>query len=126
MVRVAGKEKTMLLRLCKSKIHRARVTESNLHYEGSITIDERLMAASGIVPHEMVQVYNIATGARIETYVITGERDSGIICINGAAARHFAPDDLVIIVAFALMTPDESKNFSPRIIRVDTDNRIRT
>ncbi len=114
----------MLLRICKSKIHRATVTESNLHYEGSITIDERLMEASGIVPYEIVQVYNIATGVRIETYVITGEADSGVICINGAAARHFAPGDLVIIVAFALMTPEETRGFLPQIIRVDAQNRI--
>lgn len=114
----------MLLRICKSKIHRATVTESNLHYEGSITIDERLMEASGIVPYEMVQVYNVATGARIETYVITGEADSGVICINGAAARHFAPEDVVIIVGFASMTPEEARVFSPKIIRVDAQNRI--
>lgn len=114
----------MLLRVCKSKIHRARVTESNLHYEGSITIDQRLMEAVDIVPYEMVQVYNIATGARIETYVITGEADSGVVCINGAAARHFAPDDIIIIVAFAFMAPEKARDFNPKIIRVDAHNRI--
>ncbi len=115
----------MLLRICKSKIHRAKVTDANLHYEGSITIDQTLMKASGIEPWEMVQVYNIATGARIETYVITGEPNTGTICINGAAARHFAPDDLVIILAFGLMTPEEARHFEPGIVQVDGDNRIR-
>ncbi|HPQ41670.1 MAG TPA: aspartate 1-decarboxylase [bacterium] len=113
----------MWLRLCKSKIHRATVTDANLHYEGSITIDSRLMAASGIVPNEIVQVYNIATGARIETYVIEGASGSGTICLNGAAARHFAPGDLVIIVAFAYMSPEEAASFSPTIIIVDKNNR---
>lgn len=114
----------MLLRICKSKIHRARVTDADLNYEGSITIDENLIRAAGLLPYEMVQVYNLATGARIETYVITGEADSGTICINGAAARFFAPDDLVIIVAFALMTPEEARSSMPSIIRVDAGNRI--
>lgn len=113
----------MWLRLCKSKIHRATVTDANLHYEGSITIDRRLMDAAGILPNEIVQVYNIATGARIETYVIEGEPNSGTICLNGAAARHFAPDDLVIIVAFAYLTPEEAAAFSPVILLVDENNR---
>ncbi|MBN1879089.1 aspartate 1-decarboxylase [bacterium] len=114
----------MLLRICKSKIHRARVTDANLNYEGSITIDQELIEASGLLPYEMVQVYNLATGARIETYVISGEPGSGTICINGAAARFFAPDDLVIIVAFALMSPSEAESYKPGIIRVDSTNRI--
>ncbi|MBN1295394.1 aspartate 1-decarboxylase [bacterium] len=116
----------MWLRICKSKIHRATVTDANLNYEGSITIDSRLMTAAGLMPFEMVHVYNIATGARIETYVIEGDTDSGIICLNGAAARLFAPGDLIIIVAFALMTPEEVSSFSPKIILVDTANRIRS
>jgi aspartate 1-decarboxylase len=115
----------MLVRICKSKIHRAKVTDANLHYEGSITIDETLMKASGILPWEMVQVYNIATGARIETYVIKGQKDSGTICMNGAAARHFAPDDLVIIVAFGLMAMEDARFFEPQIIQVDNKNHIR-
>jgi len=116
----------MWLRMCKSKIHRATVTDADLNYEGSITIDSTLISASGLRPHEMVQVFNIATGARIETYVIEGEADSGIICLNGAAARHFAPGDLVIIIAVAIMEPEEAESHIPQIILVDDKNKIKS
>ncbi|MCD4655049.1 aspartate 1-decarboxylase [bacterium] len=115
----------MWLRMCKSKIHRAKVTDADLNYEGSITIDSKLIKAAGLIPSEMVQVYNIATGVRIETYIIEGDAESGVICLNGAAARHFAPGDLVIIVAFALMTPEEAQSHQPRIVLVDDQNRIK-
>ena len=116
----------MLLRMCKGKIHRATVTDADLHYEGSITIDKNLLDAAGMMPNEMVQVYNIATGARIETYIIEGEPGSGVICLNGAAARHYAKGDLVIIVAFALMSPEEARAHVPDIILVDEQNRIKS
>lgn len=106
----------MLLSLLKSKIHCARVTEANLHYMGSITIDEALMEASGLVAGEHVHVVNNCNGARIETYVITGPAHSGCICLNGAAARLFQVGDEVIIMAYAQMTPEEAKTFKPQVI----------
>jgi len=116
----------MWLRMCKSKIHRAKVTDADLNYEGSITVDADLIEASNLLPHEIVQVYNIATGARIETYVIEGKPGSGTVCLNGAAARLFAPGDLVIIVAFVLMDPEEAKSHTPQIILVDENNKVRS
>lgn len=116
----------MWLRMCKSKIHRATVTDADLNYEGSITIDSRLIEQAGMLPGEMVQVYNINNGARIETYIIEGEPDTGVICLNGAAARHFAPGDLVIIVAMVYMTPEEARSFKPEVILVDANNRIKS
>lgn len=113
----------MLLRMFKSKIHRATVTDADLNYEGSITIDSALLETAGILPYEMVQVYNISNGARIETYTIEGERDSGVICLNGAAARLFSPADLIIIVAYAMMSPEETKTHTPKVILVDTHNK---
>jgi len=113
----------MRLRLLKSKIHRATVTESNLDYLGSITIDEALMEAVGIVPHELVLVANLANGTRHETYVITGPRDGGVICANGAAARLVSAGDKVIIMAFADLEPEEAAHHQPKIIVVDDHNR---
>jgi aspartate 1-decarboxylase len=113
----------VLLRICKSKIHRATVTDADLNYEGSITIDKSLLEVAGIFPYEMVQVYNVSNGARIETYAIEGEYGSGAVCINGAAARLFTQGDLIIVVAYALMEPDEAKSYLPSIILVDSDNR---
>lgn len=114
----------MFLTMFKSKIHRATVTEANLNYVGSITVDQELLAAAGILPHERVQVVNLNNGARLETYVIRGERGSGTICLNGAAARLVQPGDIVIIIAYALMTPEEASVFQPTIVLVDDHNRI--
>lgn len=114
----------MLLNILKSKIHRVKVTEANLNYIGSITIDEGLMEASGIVNGERVQVVDNTNGERIETYVIQGKRGSGCICINGAAAHKIHVGDTVIIMAYALMTPDEQKDFTPKIIFPQEGNRL--
>jgi len=106
----------MFLNILKSKIHRVQVTEANLEYIGSITIDEAMMEAANIYAGEKVQVVDNTNGARIETYVIAGKRGSGCICINGAAAHLIHIGDTVIIMAYALMTPDEAKNFKPSIV----------
>ena len=114
----------MLITMFKSKIHRATVTEANLNYVGSITIDEALMEASNLLEGEKVQVVNNNNGERLETYVIRGERDSGIICLNGAAARKAQPGDILIIIAYAMMTPGEAKTFKPVTIFPDENNRL--
>lgn len=114
----------MWLTLFKSKIHRATVTEADLQYQGSITIDEALMEAAGLLPHERVQVLNLQTGARLETYIITGARDSGVICLNGPAAHHFSPGDVAIIIAYVTLTPDEARDWQPTVVFVDADNHI--
>ena len=115
----------MLLEILKSKIHRACVTEANLHYIGSITIDEELIEATGLYPNEKVAVVNINNGERIETYVIKGERGSGKIGINGAAAHKFSVGDLVIIMSYAMMTPDEAAQFTPSVVFPDSNtNRL--
>lgn len=106
----------MLLNILKSKIHRVQVTEANLEYIGSITIDEALMEAANIVAGERVQVVDNSNGARLETYVIAGKRGSGCICINGAAAHLVHVGDTVIIMAYAMMTPEEAKAFKPSIV----------
>lgn len=106
----------MLLTILKSKIHRVTVTEANLDYIGSITIDEDLMDGAGIVAGEKVQIVDNTNGARLETYTIPGQRGSGCICINGAAAHLVKPGDLVIIMSYALMTPEEAKGFKPQIV----------
>lgn len=113
----------MLIELLKCKIHRATVTDANLNYEGSITIDRNLMDASGLLLHEKVQVLDIHNGTRFETYVIEGARGSGCICLNGAAARLVQPGDLVIIAAYAQMTPEETRAWEPTVVRVDSANR---
>ncbi|MDZ7332536.1 MAG: aspartate 1-decarboxylase [candidate division KSB1 bacterium] len=114
----------MLINMCKSKIHRATVTDANLNYEGSLTIDSKLMEAADILPFEKVQVLNINTGERAETYVIEGEPGSGTICCNGALARMVQIGDLVIIVAYALMSPEEAKQYVPKIVHVNQSNQI--
>ena len=114
----------MQIEILKSKIHRATVTEANIHYVGSITIDVELMKAANIIEFEKVHVLNINNGERIETYVIKGKRGTGVICLNGAAARKFLPNDLVIIVSYALMDFEEAKNISPCIAFVDSKNRL--
>ena len=114
----------MQIQVLKSKIHRARVTDADINYVGSITIDELLMNASNLIEFEKVQVLNINNGERIETYVIKGEKGSGIICLNGAAARKFLPNDLVIIVSYALMDFEEAKKINPSIAFVDSANKL--
>ncbi len=110
--------------LCHSKIHRATVTDANLNYQGSLTIDQSLMAAAKIQPYEKVQVVNINNGARFETYAIEGAANSGVICANGAAARLVAPGDLVIILAYGLFSEAELVSFKPTFVYVDEANRI--
>jgi len=114
----------MLIKVLRSKIHRARVTETNLQYEGSITIDEDLMDAAGLVEGSAVLVANLANGSRQETYAMKGPRGSGTICLNGASARLAAPGDLVIIMGFAYLEPDELARHKPRKVLVDEQNRI--
>ena len=114
----------MTIKLLKSKIHCATVTEANLQYMGSITIDSKLMEACGLVAHEHVHVVNNNNGERIETYVITGQSGSGCICLNGAAARKFQPGDVVIIMSYADMTPEEAEKWEPKVIFPDENNRV--
>ncbi len=113
----------MILTMCKCKIHRATVTEANLDYVGSITIDETLMKEAGLLEFEQVSVANITTGERFETYVIKGEPDSGVICINGAAAHKAQVGDLVIIIAYAQFEESAAKKYVPRFVFVDSANR---
>ncbi|TVP66827.1 MAG: aspartate 1-decarboxylase [Nitriliruptor sp.] len=110
--------------LMKSKIHRARVTAADLHYVGSITIDEDLMVAADLLPNEKVQVVDIDNGARLETYVIPGAAGSGDMCLNGAAARLVQPGDLVIVVSYAEFEDAEARAFEPTVVMVDDQNRI--
>ncbi|MBW6534344.1 MAG: aspartate 1-decarboxylase [Mariniphaga sp.] len=115
----------MRIEICKSKIHKVTVTEANLQYVGSITIDEDLMEAANLIENEKVQVVNINNGERLETYVIKGERGSGIICLNGPAARKAAVGDVVIIISYASMDFEEAKTFKPSIIFPDVEtNRL--
>ncbi|MBK6345283.1 MAG: aspartate 1-decarboxylase [Bacteroidales bacterium] len=114
----------MMIEVLKSKIHRATITESNLHYIGSIGIDEDLMDAANLIEFEKVQVLNINNGERLETYVIKGERGSGMITLNGAAARKAVAGDLVIIAAFAHMTPEEARSFKPSIVFPGNQNKL--
>lgn len=115
----------MLLNLMKSKIHCATVTEANLAYMGSITIDEALMEAAHILPHERVQVVDNNNGARLETYVIKGARGSGVVCLNGAAARCVQPGDIVIIMSYAMMTEEEARTHTPIVVIADEKNQPR-
>ena len=114
----------MLVTVLKSKIHCARVTEANLNYMGSITIDEDLMDAAGMLEGEQVHIVNNNNGERFITYIIKGERASGCICLNGAAARLVQPDDVVIIMAYAQMTPEEAREFHPTVIFPKPGNRV--
>lgn len=115
----------MFLNLLKGKIHCATVTEANLRYMGSITIDEELMEKAGILPNERVQVVNNNNGERLETYTIPGPRGSGVICLNGAAARCAQPGDVVIIMAYAFFTEAEAKVYKPTVVMVDEQNKVR-
>lgn len=114
----------MTITMLKSKIHRATVTQAELNYVGSITVDEELMEASGIIEYEKVQIADINNGSRFETYVIAGERGSGMICLNGAAARQVSVGDRIIIMCYAQLDSDEAKSHKPKVVFVDSDNRI--
>ena len=114
----------MLRTMCKSKIHRATVTDANLNYVGSITIDQELMEKADILPYEKVQVVNNNNGARLETYVITGERGRGDVCLNGAAARLVQPGDKIIILSYAQYSSEELQDFMPKVVFVDEKNRV--
>ncbi|MCI4668577.1 MAG: aspartate 1-decarboxylase [Bacteroidia bacterium] len=114
----------MLRNMFKSKIHRAKVTEANLNYVGSITIDQDLMEAADMYPGERVQIVNINNGERFETYTIIGERGSGTICLNGAAARKVAVGDRVIVISYALMEEEEARGFQPTVVFPDESNRL--
>jgi len=115
----------MKLSMFKSKLHQMRVTEANLMYEGSITIDEELLEMANLLPYEKVQVVNITNGSRLETYTVPGERGSRICCMNGAAARLTQVDDRVIVMSYAEMDPEEAKSFSPTVVVVDENNNPR-
>lgn len=110
--------------MLKSKIHRARVTETNINYEGSITIDKKLIEEADILPSEQVEVLNLNNGARFTSYAIEGKRDSGEICLNGAAARLAIKGDIVIILTYCQVDDDEARNFIPRLVYVDANNAI--
>ena len=114
----------MVLNMLKGKIHRATVTQAEVDYIGSITIDQDLMDAAGILEYEKVQVADVERGTRLETYVISGEPGSGVICLNGAAAHLVTPGDKVIIMCYAQMTPEEACESKPRVVFVDEDNKI--
>ena len=115
----------MLIEVLKSKIHRVTVTEADLDYIGSIAIDEALMEASGIIENEKVQVLNANNGERLETYVIKGERGSGVICLNGPAARKAAVGDVVVIISYASMDFEEAKTFKPTIVFPNSENKLK-
>ncbi|MBE6086562.1 MAG: aspartate 1-decarboxylase [Clostridium beijerinckii] len=115
----------MILTMLKGKIHRATVTQAELNYVGSITIDKTLMEAAGILENKKVQIVDINNGARLETYVIPGKRDSGVICLNGAAARLVQPGDKVIIIAYAQMNEDEARKYKPSVVFMNDDNTIK-
>lgn len=114
----------MYINVLKSKIHRATVVQAELNYVGSITIDETLMETAGILEYEKVQIVDIDNGSRFETYVIAGEKDSGMICLNGAAARMVQTGDKIIIMCYAQMTPEEHKENKPKVVFVDEKNHI--
>ena len=114
----------MQIQIMKSKIHRVKITQAELHYVGSITIDEDLMDAANLIENEKVQIVNVNNGVRLETYVIKGERGSGQICLNGPAARKAAVGDIVIIISYAGMDFEEAKKFKPVVIFPDDQNRL--
>lgn len=114
----------MLRKMLKSKIHRATVTDANLHYNGSVTIDSALMEAADILDHEQVHIVNVTNGNRLITYAIAGERDSGTLCINGAAARLCHKGDTVIIISYAEMENSDALKFKPKIVKVSQKNKV--
>jgi aspartate 1-decarboxylase len=110
--------------MLRAKIHQATVTDSNILYDGSLTVDERLLNAAGIKPFEQIMASNLNNGERFETYVIPGERDSGVMCLNGPTARKGTKGDIIIIFSYAYYPEDETDNFNPTVIRVDKENKI--
>lgn len=114
----------MLINMFKSKIHRAVVTQADLHYKGSLTLDPDLIEAADMIPYETIHVLNINTGARFTTYIIEGERGSGVCCLNGAAARLGEPGDLIIALTYAQMDAEEAKAWIPKVVHVDENNKI--
>ena len=115
----------MLQTMLKAKIHRATITDANLNYEGSMAVDKNLLDAAGLLPFERIKIYNINNGERFDTYLIEGKAGSGIISLNGAAARKGVVGDLIIIVSYAMYTPEELKSYSPKIIVLNPDNTIK-
>ena len=111
--------------MLKSKIHRATITEANLAYEGSLTVDVDLLREADILPYEMVHIYNISNGERFQTYAIEGEAGSGVMCLNGAAARRGQVGDLIIVTTYSSYTPEELNHHTPKIVMVDSQNRIK-
>ncbi|HOX15788.1 MAG TPA: aspartate 1-decarboxylase [Smithellaceae bacterium] len=118
-------KKAMQRFMMKSKIHRATVTDADLHYEGSISIDEQLLEEANMVPYEKVAIYDIDNGARFSTYIIKGKRNSGTICLNGAAARMVAKGDLIIIATYVMVDDEEAKKWKPKCVLVDAQNKIK-
>lgn len=116
----------MLRKLMKSKLHRATVTRADLHYEGSLGVDEDLMRLAGLLPNEAVHVWNVNNGSRLQTYVVPAPAGSGEICLFGSAARQGQPGDLVIIAAFAWMEDEEARRFRPQVVLLEEGNRVRT
>jgi aspartate 1-decarboxylase len=114
----------MMRTMLKSKIHRATVTQADLHYVGSVTVDEDLLDAADLIPGEQVAIVDVTNGARLETYVIPGERGSGVLGINGAAAHLVHPGDLVILISYGLMDETEAKGYLPTVVHVDAANRV--
>ena len=115
----------MLRTVCRAKLHGATVTEANLQYTGSLTLDAQLMKAADLHPYEQVHLLDVTNGARLVTYCIEGPPDSGTVCVNGAAARRISTGDTIIIIAYAQLTPEELETFAPRIVMLDEHNRIR-
>jgi aspartate 1-decarboxylase len=111
--------------MLKSKLHRATVTDADLHYEGSVTIDENLMKAADLMPYEKVSIYNVSNGERFTTYAIRGRRGSGVICLNGAAARKASKDDVIIIASYVIVDDADVKNWSPKCVLLDQKNKIK-
>jgi aspartate 1-decarboxylase len=114
----------MRRRMFLGKIHRATITHADLDYEGSVTIDANLLDAAGILEHEEVQIWNVTQGTRLATYALEGPRGSGVICVNGAAAHHMSPGDLAIIATFGEMSDEEARTHQPKVVLVDSKNRI--
>jgi aspartate 1-decarboxylase len=114
----------MLVTICKSKIHRVTVTDANLNYEGSITIDEKLLSEANILPNEKVQVVNLNNGERFETYVLVGKANSGVVCLNGPAARLGQTGDLLIVISYCHLEFEEAKRYKPMVVYVDSKNKI--
>jgi aspartate 1-decarboxylase len=116
----------MQIEILKSKLHRVTITESNLNYVGSITIDENLMDAAGLIEHEKVQIVNVNNGERLETYVIRGKRGTGVMCLNGPAARKGMAGDIIVVMSFATMDFEAAKTFTPKVVFTDERNKMTT